>query len=119
MGDYQKIVLVGNATKDAEAKTAKDTDTPYTTFRLGVKDAKGRSSYFPVVVFGRSRDSVAEYVRKGRQVLVEGRIDVGTTGRASVVADRVVFLGAPAAGEKREAAGRAKLRAAASTLKPE
>lgn len=92
-GDYQKIVLVGNATGDAEARKAKETDTEYTTFRLGVKDVRGKSNYFPVIVFGRSRDSVAEYVKKGRQVLVEGRIDTGGSGRASIVADRVVFLG--------------------------
>jgi single-stranded DNA-binding protein len=60
-----------------------------------VKDAKGKANYFPVVVFGRSRDSVAKFVKKGRQVLVEGRIDVSQNGRASIVADRVVFLGAP------------------------
>jgi single-stranded DNA-binding protein len=103
MSDYQKIVLVGNATKDAEAKTAKDTDMPYTTFRLGVKDAKGKSNYFPVVVFGKSHGTVAQYVKKGRQVLVEGRIDVGDNGRASVIASRVVFLGAPPTEEGSEA----------------
>jgi single-stranded DNA-binding protein len=88
--------LVGNATHDAEAKNARDTDTPYTAFRLGAKDARGKSSYFPIVVFGKSQESVAKYVKKGRRVLVEGRIDVGEAGRASIVADRVVFLDTPA-----------------------
>jgi single-strand DNA-binding protein len=103
MSDFQKIILVGNATRDAEARTAKDGDTEYTSFRMGVKDARGQSSYFPVVVFGRSRESVAQYVKKGRQVLVEGRIDVSESGRASIVANRVVFLGVPPV-EKEDAA---------------
>lgn len=85
-GDFQRIILVGNATADAEAKKAKDTDRQYATFRLGVKD-----TYFPVVVFGKSHESVAKYVKKGRRLLVDGRIEVNQNGRASVVADRVVF----------------------------
>ncbi len=113
-GDYQKIILVGNATKDAEAKQARETDTTYTAFRLGVKDARGKSSYFPIVVFGRSQESVAEYVKKGRAVLVEGRIDVNESGRASVVADRVVFLGAP----PEKAAGKQSMRKKAEKLRP-
>ena len=113
-GDFQKIILVGNATADAEAKKARETDTAYTAFRLGVKDAREKSSYFPVIVFGNSRASVAQYVKKGRQVLVEGRIDISESGRASVVADRVVFLGAP----PEKALGKQSLRKQAEQLRP-
>jgi hypothetical protein len=67
----------------------------FTTFRLGVSDGKDRSVYFPVTVFGKQGEAVAEYVKKGRQVLVEGRITVGENGRFNVVADRAVFGATP------------------------
>ncbi len=89
-GDFQRITLLGNATKDAEAKKAKATDRRYATFRLGVKD-----TYFPVVVFGKPHESVAKYVKKGRRLLVEGRVEINQNGRANVIADKVVFQDAP------------------------
>jgi single-strand DNA-binding protein len=94
--NYQKLILVGNATKDAERKTAKNKDVSYTTFSVGVSDGKDKTTYFPVTVFGKMGESVAEYVKKGRGVLIEGRIQVGDNGRFNVIADRVTFGPAPA-----------------------
>ena len=90
-GDFQRITLLGNATADAEAKKAKATDRRYATFRLGVKDIKGKSNYFPVVVFGKPHEAVAKYVTKGRRILVHGRADINQNGRLSVIADKVEF----------------------------
>ena len=89
-GDFQRITLLGNATKDAEDKKAKTTDRRYATFRLGVKD-----TYFPVVAFGKLGESVARYVTKGRRLLVEGRLDINQNGRANIIADKVIFQDAP------------------------
>ena len=89
--NYQKLILVGNAISDAQSHKAKDNDVTYTTFRLGVSDAKDRPIYFPIVVFGKRGEVVAKYITKGRQVMVEGRIQVSDTGRFNVVADRVLF----------------------------
>ena len=58
---------------------------------MGVSNRKDQAIFFPVTVFGKQAEAVAEYVMKGRQVLVEGRIEVSESGRYSVVADRVVF----------------------------
>ncbi len=88
--NYQKIVIVGNATKDAEAREAKS-GTAYTRFAVAVGEAEGETSFFPVVVFGKAHEAVARYVTKGRQVLVEGRVTTGQGGRFRVVANRVVF----------------------------
>jgi single stranded DNA-binding protein len=93
--NYQKLVIVGNATRDAEHKTSKSGEVAYTTFRLAVSDRKERSVFFPITVFGKQAEVVAQYVTKGRQVLVEGRIEAGENGRMSVVADRVVFGASP------------------------
>lgn len=99
--NYQKLILVGNATKDAERKTAQERDVVYATFRVGVSDGKGKgaSVFFPITVFGRQAEVVAQYVTKGMQVLVEGRIEAHEDGRMNVVADRVVF---GAGGERSE-----------------
>jgi single-stranded DNA-binding protein len=51
--------------------------------------------FFPITVFGKQAEVVAQYVTKGRQVLVEGRIEASDNGRMSVVADRVVFGASP------------------------
>jgi single-stranded DNA-binding protein len=44
-----------------------------------------------VVVFGKQGEVVANYVTKGRHVLVEGRVLVNDKGYFNVVADRVQF----------------------------
>lgn len=93
--NYQKLVIVGNATRDAERRTSQDGEVSFTTFRLAVSDRKERSVFFPVTVFGRQAEVVAQYVTKGRQVLVEGRIEASDSGRMSVIADRVVFGASP------------------------
>ena len=95
--NYQKLILVGNATDDAQRRTSKKGDVRFTTLDLAVSDARNQTTYFPVVVFGDQGGPVAEYVSKGRQVLVEGRIEVSGKGRFNVIADQVWIGPQPAA----------------------
>jgi len=60
----------------------------FTIFRLGVADRKDRATFFPIVIFGRSAERLAILITKGRQVLLEGRIQVDKD-RFDVIADRV------------------------------
>ena len=87
--NYQKIILVGNATRDAVHQKSKNGDITYTTFGMGVSDNKDRTMFFPVTVFGEHGKAIAEYITKGREILVEGRIDVSDKGYFNVVAGRV------------------------------
>ena len=48
-----------------------------------------------MAVFGKHGESVAEYVTKGRQLLVEGRVEVSESGRFNVVADTVRLGASP------------------------
>ena len=89
--NYQKVILVGNVTDNAQKKTSKQGAVTYTIFDLAVGDAKDKSTFFPVVVFGENAEAVAKYVTKGRLVLVEGRIEVNDNKRFNVVADNVRF----------------------------
>jgi single-strand DNA-binding protein len=95
--NYQKIIVAGNATVDAERRTSKNGEVTYTTFSVGVADGKEQTTYFPITVFGRHGEAVAKYVTKGREVLVDGRIEVGEKGYFNVIADRVRFGAMPQA----------------------
>ena len=94
--NYQKLILVGNATKDALIRRSKNGDVAYATFSVGVGDGKDRTTYFPVVVFGDKLVALAKsYITKGLQVLVEGRVEVSDNGRFNVVAHRVCLGAQP------------------------
>ena len=112
MASYNRIVLVGNLTRDPEHKQIASGQA---VCRLSVatnRQFKNRQNgsmvqevcYIDVDVWGSQAESCKQYLQKGRSVLVEGRLKLDTwqdqTGSArskhSVVADRVVFLGAGA-----------------------
>ena len=57
-------------------------------------NAKNQANFFPVVVFGDQGVALANLVKKGRQVLVEGHIEVND-GRFNVIGDYVVLGYAP------------------------
>ena len=76
-----KVILVGNLTRDPEAKVLPN-GTTVTSFSLATtrvwydKDRKKQEAteYHNVVVFGKQADSVAQWLKKGSQVLIEGRL---------------------------------------------
>jgi len=70
-------------------------------------EKKEEVTFVDVDVFGRTAENVAQYMRKGRPILVEGRLrldqwDDKATGqkrsRLGVVAETVQFLGSPGGG---------------------
>lgn len=93
--DYQKLIIVGNASTGAVLRKSKSGEVSFATFGVGVKNSKERTSFFPVVVFGKLGESLIPYIGKGRQVLVEGRMEISKTGRFNIVADRVVLGSIP------------------------
>ena len=114
-----KAILIGNLTRDPELKSL-PTGTKVCSFSIATnrvwKDKNGArqesADYHNVVVFGRQAETVAQYMKKGSSILVEGRIqtrswDDKTTGekkyRTEIVADRTQFGpkgsgGAPSSG---------------------
>jgi single-strand DNA-binding protein len=65
-------------------------------------EVKEEVSFFDIVVFGKQGENCAEYLSKGRPVLVEGRLkqrswesDGVKRSKVEVVADNVQFLGSP------------------------
>ncbi len=102
-----KALIIGNLTRDPELK-ALPSGIKVCSFSVATnrvwKDQNGAkqeaADYHNIVVFGRQAETVAQYMKKGSQVMVEGRMqtrswDDATTGtkkyRTEVVADRVQF----------------------------
>ena len=109
MANINRVVLVGNLTKDPELRHT-PSGTAVCKLRLAVntrqKDqATGewgdKPNYFDVTVWGNQGESCAQYLSKGRPVGVDGRLDwreweaqYGTKRQAvEIIADSVQFLG--------------------------
>ncbi len=67
----------------------------------GDDQTKEEVSFFDIVVFGKQAENCSEYLEKGRQVLIEGRLqqrrwetdDGQKRSKVEVVASNVQFLG--------------------------
>ncbi len=111
---YQNLIFVGNLGRDPEMRYTPGgqavTNLSVATNRRYTKsdgEQVEETTWFRVSVWGRQAETVNQYLRKGRRVLVEGRLvpddngnprtferNDGTTGASfEVNAQRVVFLG--------------------------
>ena len=72
--DYQKIIIVGNATKDAEVQESEGL-VAYADFTVAVSRSKDQTTFFPTRVFGKFAES-CDKVKKGAKVLVDGNLDI-------------------------------------------
>jgi single-strand DNA-binding protein len=136
MASVNKVILVGNLGRDPETRYTTGGDA-VTNIRVATtdtwKDKNGdkqeKTEWHTVVFFGRQAEIAGEYLKKGRQVYVEGRLqtrkwqdkegqDRYTT---EIVADRMQMLGsregsgAPVAAEAAERNSAAEPRAGAKS----
>jgi single-strand DNA-binding protein len=119
-----KAFIIGNLTRDPELR-ALPSGIQICSFGVATnrvwKDKNGArqesADYHNIVVFGRSAETSAQYLKKGSSVLIEGRIqtrswDDKSTGekkyRTEIVADRVQFGSRPGGGGASEAPAGAK-----------
>jgi len=78
---YQKLIIIGNLGRDPEMRYL-PSGTPVTNLSVATNEAwldqdgnrKERTTWFRVSVWGKQAEACAEYLTKGRQVLVEGRL---------------------------------------------
>lgn len=102
-----KVIIIGNLTRDPELRSL-PSGIKVCSFSLATnrvwKDKNGvrqeSADYHNVVVFGRQAETVAQYMKKGSSILVEGRMQTRswedkTSGekkyRTEIVADRTQF----------------------------
>jgi single-strand DNA-binding protein len=114
---YQKIIIAGNLGKDPEMRYAPNGDA-VTSFSVATSrkytDKGGQkveeTTWFRVSVWGKQAETCNQYLKKGRSVLVEGRLiaDKATGGPKiwtrqdntpgasfEITAESVRFLGGP------------------------
>ena len=85
--DYQRIILLGNTTDQAEVKQAKS-GAQYARFSVAVGKGKDETIFFPVTLFGQSVEAAGQMLEKGTRVLVEGTLDVeAKNGKFRVLAN--------------------------------
>lgn len=70
-----KIILMGNLTKDPEMFELPDGST-YTNYSLAVNREYGDegADFFNCTSFGKVGENLYKYVKKGQKILVEGRV---------------------------------------------
>jgi len=113
MASVNKVILVGNLGKDPEVRFT-PSGRAVARFTLATTESwmdqesgrQERTDWHNIVVWGKQAESCGQYLTKGRQVYVEGRItsrsyddkDGNKRYITEIVAQRVQFLGGGSGG---------------------
>ncbi|WP_153558962.1 single-stranded DNA-binding protein [Roseimaritima sediminicola] len=107
MASYNRVILVGNLTRDIELRHTPG-GTAVTDAGLAVNDRRKSQSgewveevtFVDVVMWGRTAEVASEYLGKGSPVLIEGRLKLDTwetdgqkKSKLRVVCERMQMLG--------------------------
>jgi len=85
MANYNKVILIGNLTRDPQL-TYLPSQTPVVEFGLAInhrwrgQDGQQRDEtcFIDCRMFGKRGEVINQYVRKGQQLMVEGRLQLDT-----------------------------------------
>jgi len=118
MAGINKVILVGNLGADPEVRYL-NTGTAVANFRMAttqnIKNKEGekqaRTEWHRVVAFGRLAEICGEYLNKGKQVYIEGRLqtrswddrDGNKRWTTEIIATTMQMLGSP--GDQRAVEG--------------
>jgi single-strand DNA-binding protein len=109
MASLNKVILIGNLGADPEVRFT-GSGQAVATLRIATTEVwqggNEKTEWHRVVVFGKQAETCKNYLTKGRQVYVEGRLqtrqwdDKNGNKRytTEVVAQRILFLGSAPAG---------------------
>lgn len=114
MGTVNKVIIVGNMGRDAEVRYTPG-GAAVATLSLATTDVwndksgqrQEKTEWHRVVVWGKQAETLAEYLTKGRQIYVEGRLqtrqwddkDGNKRYTTEIRSDRIVLLGGRGGGE--------------------
>lgn len=109
MASYNRVVLLGNLTRDPELRYV-PSGTAVTDVGLAVNDRRKNSSgewveetnFIDITLWGRTAEVACEYLSKGSPVLIEGRLKYDTwetsdgqkRSKLKVIGERMQMLGA-------------------------
>jgi len=107
--NINRVVLTGNLTRDPELRSNPGTGLSICKLGIAVNGRRKnnetgsweeKANFFRVTVFGRQAESCGQYLKKGRAVAIDGRLewsqyerDGQTRESIDIIADTVQFLG--------------------------
>lgn len=94
-----KLILIGNLTKDPETRTIQSGKT-VCTFDLAVNDRQGNATYFRVSAWEKLGENCQRYLSKGKKAFVSGPVSARayttqsgeTRASIEITANEVEFL---------------------------
>ena len=104
---FNKVILIGNLTRDPELRYTPQ-GTSVCNFGLAVnrkykqgEEMKEEVTFINIVVFGKQADTCGQYLNKGSNILVEGRLqesrweteDGLKRSKHEIVAQNIRFMG--------------------------
>ncbi|OHD54479.1 MAG: hypothetical protein A2Y33_04745 [Spirochaetes bacterium GWF1_51_8] len=109
--DINRVIVVGRVASEIELKHTQSGKS-VANFRVAVggmpkPDGSDSVSFFNVVVWGKSAENCQQYLAKGKQIGIDGRLDQRSwqaqdgskRSTVEIVADRVEFLGPNTSGQ--------------------
>ena len=92
------VILMGRLTKDPELKYT-STGKGNTRFTLAVSRNKDEADFINCTAWGKTAETTAEYLRKGRRIALQGRLSVNsyekngeTRWSTEVIVDKFEFV---------------------------
>jgi len=107
MASYNRVILIGNLTRDVELRHTTNTKMAVCQNALAVNDRRknaagewvDETTFVDVTFFGRMAELVSQYLSKGSPIFIEGRLkldmwekDGQKRSKLYVIADRMQFL---------------------------
>ena len=77
-----KVILIGRLTKDPELRYAAGSGTAVCRFTVAINRQfkKDETDFINCVAFGKTGETITQYLTKGRQIAVTGSIRTGSYG---------------------------------------
>ena len=111
MASYNRVVLVGNLTRDVELRFTPQ-GTAVTDITLAVNERVKRNdqwieeaNFFDVTLWGRTAEVAGEYLSKGSSILIEGRLKLDRweqegqkRSKIKIVGEKMQMLGSRGGG---------------------
>jgi len=109
-GSLNRVILVGRLGQDPDLRYVPATGRPYARFTLATTESfinqstgerETRTEWHRIVVWGKLAEFAANYLRKGKQILIEGKLRSRTwEGRdgikrttTEIEAENIILLG--------------------------
>lgn len=134
MASYNKVILIGNLTRDPETRFLPN-GTAVGQVGLALsrkwKDQQGQwkteATFVDVSFFGKQAETIGQYLKKGSPLMVEGRLKLDQwedkqsgqkRSALKVVGESFTFLGGGEKGERTESAPKAATESAPKAETP-